>query len=77
MLHSVQSKSGYPRNSANTQTSISSPLDYDLGGFFEPYVLQYLVNTDLQTAQWVHTVGVIAFVRVSPDYTPSPGNFSR
>lgn len=32
-----------------------SPLDYDLGGFFEPYVLQYLVNTDLQTAQWVHT----------------------
>lgn len=32
-----------------------SPLDYDLGGYFEPYVLQYLVNTDLQTAQWVHT----------------------
>ncbi|KAG9046239.1 hypothetical protein FS837_004800 [Tulasnella sp. UAMH 9824] len=41
----------------------NSPLDYDLGGFFEPYVLQYLVNTDLQTAQWVHTVGVIAFVK--------------
>lgn len=32
----------------------SSPLDYDLGGYFEPYVLQFLVNTDLQTAQWVH-----------------------
>ncbi|KAG8902226.1 hypothetical protein FRC00_000142 [Tulasnella sp. 408] len=32
----------------------NSPLDYDLGGYFEPYVLQYLVNTDLQTAQWVH-----------------------
>ncbi|KIO19006.1 hypothetical protein M407DRAFT_224240 [Tulasnella calospora MUT 4182] len=31
-----------------------SPIDYDLGGYFEPYVLQYLVNTDLQTAQWVH-----------------------
>ncbi|KAG9012965.1 hypothetical protein FRB90_006371 [Tulasnella sp. 427] len=33
----------------------NSPIDYDLGGFFEPYVLQFLVNTDLQTAQWVHT----------------------
>ncbi|KAG8933689.1 hypothetical protein FRC01_007619 [Tulasnella sp. 417] len=41
----------------------SSPLDYDLGGFFEPYVLQYLVNTDLQTAQWVHTAISVDKVR--------------
>lgn len=34
-----------------------SPIDYDIAGYFEPYVLQWLLNTDLQTAQWVHTVG--------------------
>ncbi|KAG8852602.1 hypothetical protein FRB96_008601 [Tulasnella sp. 330] len=33
----------------------SSPLHFDIAGFFEPYVLQWLLTTDMQTAQWVHT----------------------
>ncbi|KAI0742851.1 hypothetical protein C8Q80DRAFT_1109139 [Daedaleopsis nitida] len=28
-------------------------ISFDLGGFFEPYVRQWLVNTDNKTAQWV------------------------
>ncbi|KAI0744612.1 hypothetical protein C8Q76DRAFT_780253 [Earliella scabrosa] len=28
-------------------------ITFDLGGFFEPYVRQWLVNTDNKTAQWV------------------------
>ncbi|KAG8908954.1 hypothetical protein FRB99_000057 [Tulasnella sp. 403] len=32
-----------------------SPMDYDISGYFEPYILQWLLNTDLQTAQWVNT----------------------
>ncbi|KDQ55910.1 hypothetical protein JAAARDRAFT_208172 [Jaapia argillacea MUCL 33604] len=28
-------------------------IDFDLGSYFEPYVRQWLVNTDNKTAQWV------------------------
>ncbi|KAI0063318.1 hypothetical protein BV25DRAFT_1907095 [Artomyces pyxidatus] len=28
-------------------------VDFDVGGFFEPYVRQWLMNTDNKTAQWV------------------------
>ncbi|KAH9837722.1 uncharacterized protein C8Q71DRAFT_754139 [Rhodofomes roseus] len=28
-------------------------IQFDLGGFFQPYVQQWLVNTDNKTAQWV------------------------
>ena len=27
--------------------------EFDMGGFFEPYVLQWLVDTDNKTTQWV------------------------
>ncbi|OCH90864.1 hypothetical protein OBBRIDRAFT_887390 [Obba rivulosa] len=27
--------------------------EFDLGGFFQPYVLQWLINTDNKTTQWV------------------------
>jgi len=29
-------------------------IQFDLGGFFEPYVRQWLLNTDNKTTQWVH-----------------------
>ncbi|KAL6308932.1 hypothetical protein BKA93DRAFT_822199 [Sparassis latifolia] len=29
-------------------------VHFDLGGFFEPYVRQWLVSTDNKTTQWVH-----------------------
>lgn len=31
----------------------NAQTEFDLGGFFEPYVRQWLVNTDSKTAQWV------------------------
>lgn len=31
-------------------------VDFDLGSFFEPYVRQWLVNTDNKTAEWVQAV---------------------
>lgn len=59
MQLSAPSEFDYSIDDIETYILLSSPLDYDLGGYFEPYVLQYLVNTDLQTAQWVHTVRLI------------------
>ena len=32
-------------------------IDLDIGAFFEPYVRQWLLNTDNKTAQWVQAVG--------------------
>ena len=29
---------------------------FDLGGFFEPYVRQWLIDTDNKTTQWVQAV---------------------
>lgn len=34
----------------------SGDADFDVGGFFEPYVLQWLVDTDNKTTQWVQAV---------------------
>ncbi|KZO97576.1 hypothetical protein CALVIDRAFT_479858 [Calocera viscosa TUFC12733] len=31
------------------------PLEFDLTGYFEPYVRQWLVTTDAKTVQWVHS----------------------
>lgn len=39
-------------------TTCSSNLSFDLGEFFEPYVLQWLVSTDSKTAQWVQNVSL-------------------
>jgi hypothetical protein len=36
----------------------NQPVQFDLGEFFEPYVRQWLVNTDNKTAQWVQAVRV-------------------
>jgi hypothetical protein len=30
--------------------------DFDLSGFFEPYVQQWLIDTDNKTKQWVQAV---------------------
>jgi hypothetical protein len=34
----------------------SHPARFDLGGFFEPYVRQWLIDTDNKTTQWVQAV---------------------
>ena len=34
----------------------SSELDFDIASYFEPYVQQWLANTDSKTAQWVNGV---------------------
>ncbi|KAG9029922.1 hypothetical protein FRB95_004718 [Tulasnella sp. JGI-2019a] len=43
----------------------NSPLHFDIAGFFEPYVLQWLLTTDMQTAQWVHAA--IAIDKFEPE----------
>jgi hypothetical protein len=35
---------------------VRAPIDFDIGAFFEPYVRQWLLNTDNKTAQWVQAV---------------------
>lgn len=37
-------------------TSSSGDAEFDVGGFFQPYVLQWLVDTDNKTGQWVQAV---------------------
>jgi predicted AlkP superfamily pyrophosphatase or phosphodiesterase len=32
------------------------PAEFDIGAYFEPYVRQWLVDTDNKTAQWVQAV---------------------
>ena len=32
------------------------PLDFQITAFFEPYVRQWLINTDNKTSQWVQAV---------------------
>ncbi len=34
----------------------SHPTQFDVGAFFEPYVRQWLIDTDNKTAQWVQAV---------------------
>lgn len=34
-------------------------LDFDLGAFFEPYVRQWLLNTDDKTGQYVEAVSLL------------------
>ena len=34
-------------------------LKFDIAAFFEPYVRQWLVNTDSKTEQWVQAVSVL------------------
>ena len=36
----------------------SGDMHFDITAFFEPYVRQWLVNTDSKTEQWVQAVGV-------------------
>ena len=36
----------------------SGDAEFDIGGFFEPYVLQWLVDTDNKTTQWVQAVRI-------------------
>lgn len=36
--------------------SYSGQVIFDIGEYFEPYVRQWLVNTDNKTAQWVQAV---------------------
>jgi hypothetical protein len=43
-------------------------VDFDLGMFFEPYVRQWLVETDNKTAQWVQAA--IAADKASPISIP-------
>jgi hypothetical protein len=33
--------------------------DFDINAFFEPYVQQWLMNTDSKTGQWVKAVSLI------------------
>ncbi|KAI0944587.1 hypothetical protein AcW1_002259 [Taiwanofungus camphoratus] len=42
-------------------------IQFDLGGFFEPYVRQWLINTDNKTTQWVQAA--IAADKFQPEGT--------
>ena len=37
----------------------SGDADFDVGGFYEPYVQQWLVDTDNKTGQWVQAVSAL------------------
>lgn len=50
-VHSVPIVSGFFLPSLN-----SGDAEFDVGGFFEPYVRQWLVNTDDKTTKWVQAV---------------------
>lgn len=54
----------------------SGEIQFDLAGFFQPYVQQWLVNTDNKTTQWVQAVSVqlVLHVRRTHDdcNRPSP-----
>jgi len=36
-------------------------IEFDIGAFFEPYVRQWLINTDSKTGQWVEAVSKHSF----------------
>lgn len=59
--------------------SRSSELDFDLVSYFEPYVQQWLVNTDNKTAQWVTGVsgGILVVFNRSADAFFSSGHLRR
>jgi len=37
-------------------------IQFDIAAFFEPYVRQWLVNTDSKTEQWAQAVSVLEVV---------------
>lgn len=40
----------------NRVCEFSHPAGFDLAGYFEPYVRQWLIETDNKTSQWVQAV---------------------
>lgn len=41
----------------------SGDIQFNVGMFFEPYVRQWLINTDDKTTQWVQAVRLFPFPR--------------
>lgn len=41
-----------------TMPIYSGDIQFDLAGFFYPYIQQWLVNTDNKTTQWVQAVSI-------------------
>jgi hypothetical protein len=41
----------------------SARIEFDIGSFFEPYVRQWLINTDNTTGQWVSAVSTLPICR--------------
>lgn len=39
----------------------SKQLNFNLVAFFEPYVLQWLLNVDNKTQQWVQAVSLLIY----------------
>lgn len=41
-------------------------IEFDINGFFEPYVRQWLMNTDSKTGQWVEAVSAMRVALIAP-----------
>jgi hypothetical protein len=54
----------------------NAQIDFDIGSFFEPYVRQWLLNTDSTTGQWVQAVSPL-FVLKSTNLTLRKGHRRR